>query len=65
MTDFTKYYDAIDADNDFTVELTRVYGANACNARYYYSHDDAAVNAAKSTKLRAGDLWLAEMKANR
>ena len=64
MTDFTKYYAAIDPDAAFSVELARVYGADACNARYYYTHTDQGVNKAKAEKLRAGDAWFAEMQSN-
>jgi len=65
MTDFSKYYTAVAADDAFSVELTRVYGAIAQDARYYVTHDDHGVNCARLEKQRTGDEWLDEMKANR
>jgi hypothetical protein len=59
---FKLYEAAIDADTAFTVELCRVYGTKAGDARYLTKHDDAGINAAKLRKLAADVAWLEEMK---
>lgn len=49
---------AYDADDRFSAELARVYGARACEARYRTTHEDPGVLAAMHEKLRAdAALW--------
>lgn len=53
MTYGQAYVAALAADNAYTAQLERVYGANACNARYWYTHADPAVQAAARAKQAA------------
>jgi len=49
------------ADDAFSVELRRVYGSNAGDARYKWRHDDPKVQAAMRAKLAADKaLWKAQ-----
>lgn len=61
-TDYTLFAAAQAADDAYHVELVRVYGKNACNARYQMTHTDAAVIAARQAKHLADAMWLAEMR---
>lgn len=45
------------ADVKFQAELDRVYGENAGDARYYPSHEDAGVSAAKQGFIDASNAW--------
>lgn len=62
--DLTLYNAAKTADIFFQKELERVYGKNACNARYFYTHDDLGVLAAKAEKIRCDRLWAEEQEKN-
>jgi len=53
------------ADAFFQKELERVYGKNACNARYYPAHEDLGVLAARAEFHRTGRLWRGEQENNR
>jgi hypothetical protein len=48
----TLYDRMMTAERIFTAELVRVYGRNACNARYRYrwTHRDAGVGAASDAR---------------
>lgn len=59
------YLAALAADEAFSRELTRVYGARACDARYLARHSDADVTRAKDSKLRADEAWRAAMAQTR
>lgn len=48
---------ATTADARFSAELTRVYGRDAGNARYRYTHSDAAVQQAGEAFRVAADAW--------
>jgi len=54
------YYAAIAADDAFQAELVRVYGRDACNARYKRHHDDPKVQAAMLAKLAADRIMRGE-----
>jgi len=64
-TNYTLYYAALAADDAYRVELVRVYGKNACNARYQMTHTDAAVIATRQAKHLADKVWLAEMRRDK
>lgn len=49
---------AKEADAAFTTELWRVYGHDACEARYRRSHEDAACEAAGRRKVAADKSYL-------
>jgi hypothetical protein len=56
------YFTALAADNDFSRELIRTYGAaQASDKRYQRSHEDGACEAARLFKIEADVAWLAEM----
>jgi hypothetical protein len=64
-TDYTLFDAAQAADDAYHVELVRVYGKNACNARYQMTHTDAAVIATGQAKLLASEVWFAEMRRDK
>lgn len=61
---FILYYAAISADSIFQAELVRVFGRDACNARYLFDHySDDALDNAKRQKLAADDAWINRMRS--
>lgn len=61
-----EYYAFVQADKDYQKELVRVYGNDACNARYQLRHEDQRVVKARSDFAEAGERWrsaLARMRA--
>ena len=60
---FDLYKAAQEADDMYSAELIRAYGAKAASDRRYQMapHADVAVQTARDAKLNADVLWLAEM----
>lgn len=52
----TAYLAALAADEALSRELARVYGSDACNARYRYHYDDERVRTAAQAKHSADNL---------
>lgn len=48
-----RYHAAIAADKAYSIELERVYGPLACEARYYKRHNDLECQTALARKLEA------------
>lgn len=51
------YNAAREADKAYTIELRRVYGRDACSARYRFTHEDPECMAAALRKQEADDRW--------
>jgi hypothetical protein len=59
---FELYWEALRADDQYQLELLRVYGVKANVSRYASRHTDLRVIAAQSLKIAADNAWLTEMR---
>jgi hypothetical protein len=62
---FILWYAVLSADAIFQAELVRVFGRDACNARYLDHYDDDALDNAKRQFLAAMPAWLNYMRGAR
>lgn len=65
MIDPEIYKSAQTADDTFWSALIRVYGKNACNARYWHNHEDPTVCAAAAEFRSASDRLRREFERDR